>query len=100
MSKHETREYELVYIIRPDMDEQALTDFNDRMMQTIISEGGDVQAIELWGKRALAYPINNAFQGHYVLQRFQTANPDNDEVDRLLRYSEDVLRYMLLRTDA
>ena len=100
MSKNDTREYELVYIIRPDMDDKALSDFNERMTQAIANDGGELQATELWGKRALAYPIKNAFQGHYVLHRFQTENQDGDEVERLLRYSEDVLRYMLLRTDS
>jgi len=100
MSKNDTREYELVYIIRPDVDDKALSDFNERMTQAIVNDGGELQATELWGKRALAYPIKNAFQGHYVLHRFQTVDQDGDEVERLLRYSEDVLRYMLLRTDA
>ena len=100
MSKDETREYELVYIIRPEVDEVALTAFNERMTQTIVDQGGEMQATELWGKRALAYPIKNAFQGQYVLHRFQTSNGDSEEVERLLRYSEDVLRYLMLRTDA
>ena len=100
MSKDETREYELVYIIRPEVDELALTAFNERMTQTIVDQGGEMQATELWGKRALAYPIKNAFQGQYVLHRFQTSNGDSEEVERLLRYSEDVLRYIMLRTDA
>ena len=100
MSKNESREYELVYIIRPEVDDAALTAFNERMTQTIVEQGGEMQATELWGKRALAYPIKNAFQGHYVLHRFQTTNGDSEEVERLLRYSEDVLRYMTLRTDA
>lgn len=60
MSKNESREYELVYIIRPEVDDAALTAFNERMTQTIVEQGGEMQATELWGKRALAYPIKNA----------------------------------------
>ena len=72
----------------------------ERMTQTIVDQGGEMQVTELWGKRALAYPIKKAFHGHYVLHRFQTTNSNNDEIERLLRYSENILRYMTLRTDA
>jgi small subunit ribosomal protein S6 len=99
MAEHEARGYELVYIIQPEVSDQALTEFNERMTQVIINQGGTMQATELWGKRALAYPIENQFQGHYVLHRFLLPPQGSDEIERLLRYSEDVLRYMMVRTD-
>lgn len=99
MAETAPREYELVYIMQPEMSDQALTEFNERMMKVIIDQGGTMQATELWGKRALAYPIEKHFQGHYVLHRFLLPPQGSDEIERLLRYSEDVLRYMMVRAD-
>ncbi len=53
----------------------------------------------MWGKRTLAYPIKKLFEGHYVLHRFEMAPNGTGEIDRLLRYNENVLRYLLIRLD-
>ena len=99
MSGNDRHEYELVYILQPEMSDENVTGFNERLSSVIGDHDGEVLGVELWGKRALAYPIKNYFEGHYVLQRFQMAPDGSDELERLLRFSEDTLRYMVIRTD-
>jgi small subunit ribosomal protein S6 len=99
MANSEQRDYELVYILQPEMDEQGVLEFNERINQLVTNQSGSVAATELWGRRALAYPIGKYFEGHYVLHRFLMPPAGAGEVDRLLRFNENVVRYLLLRTD-
>lgn len=92
-------EYELVYILQPDLDEQSILAVNERVEQHVASSNGAMTTTELWGRRTLAYPIKKHFEGHYILQRF-TLDPDKvTELDRILRLNENVMRYLVLRTD-
>ena len=99
MSGKDRHEYELVYILQPEMSEENITSFNERVSSIITTQDGELMTVDLWGKRALAYPIKNNFEGHYVLQRFQMAPYGTDELERLMRFSDDALRYMVIRTD-
>ncbi len=94
------RQYELVYILQPQLDESGVNSFDSRLQDVIAAQGGSEIATEVWGKRTLAYPIERHFEGHYILHRFQMPAAGADEIDRTLRYSEDVMRYLLMRKDA
>ena len=93
------RGYELVYVLQPQLDENGINGFDGRIRDLITAQGGSDIATEVWGKRTLAYPINRFYEGVYILHRFQMPPSGTAEVDRMLRYSEDVLRYLLMRTD-
>jgi small subunit ribosomal protein S6 len=99
MSSTDLREYELVYILQPDVDEGAMNDLSNRLAQAIGSQQGKIVATEIWGRRNLAYPIKKYGVGHYVLQRFEMNPQGTTELDRLLRFNENVMRYLLTRTD-
>jgi small subunit ribosomal protein S6 len=99
MANLERREYELVYILNPDLDEPSILSLNERIAQIITTQDGEMTNTELWGKRTLAYPIQKRVEGHYVLHRFQMAPQGTNELDRVLRFNESVLRYLLLRSD-
>lgn len=99
MANSELREYELVYILQPEMDEESVAGINDRLSQVVTERSGSVTTTELWGRRALAYPIGKFFEGQYVMHRFQMPPEAAGEVDRLLRLNENVIRYLLIRTD-
>jgi len=99
MENVEKREYEMVYVAQPDLGEDGLRELNERLTQLIASQQGAVSGTEIWGKRTLAYPIKKYYEGHYVLQRFQMAPSGTEELDRLLRINENVLRYLVVRTD-
>ena len=99
MENSEQREYELVYILQPDMDEAAVLGLNERVGQVVAGQNGAVVTTEMWGRRTLAYPIKRYFEGHYILSRLQMDPAGATEVERLLRFNESVLRYLLIRTD-
>ncbi len=92
-------EYEVVYIAQSGLDDEGVTGLNQRFAQTVVTYGGQVISTEPWGRRNLAYPIKKNFNGHYVLQRFQMPAQGTTELERFLRLSEDVLRYLIVRTD-
>jgi len=93
----EAREYELVYIIQPEMDESGILSLNERVAQMIGNHSGEVLTTEMWGRRTLAYPIKRNFEGHYVMQRFTMLPDGTEEIERFLRLSEDVIRYLMFR---
>ena len=93
------RQYELVYVLQPQLDESGVNGFDGRVCDVITTQGGGDIVTEVWGKRTLAYPINRFYEGIYILHRFQMPPAGAEEVDRLLRYSEDVMRYLLMRND-
>ena len=91
--------YESVFIARPDISSaqnEALTD----SFKTIISEnGGSVTKTEYWGLKTLAYRIKKNRKGHYSLMNLDAPPAAISELERNMRISEDVLRYMTLRVD-
>lgn len=91
--------YELIYILQPDLDETAIAAFNERIQQTINSNGGQVASSELMGRRTLAFPIKRRHEGYYMLVKANLAQNTIAEIERTLRLSEDVLRHMLVRLD-
>ena len=99
MNGADLREYELVYVLRPGLEEASIQGFEKRVADVITSQGGTDVTIEPWGKRTLAYPIGRYYEGFYVLHRFAMPPSGAEEVDRTLRFSEDVIRYMLMRDD-
>jgi len=99
MTGANSRHYELVYILQAQLDENGVNTFDGRLCDVIGAQGGSDIVTEAWGKRTLAYPINRNFEGYYILHRFQMPPAGTDEVDRLLRYNENVMRYLLMRKD-
>ena len=99
MNGADTREYELVYVLQPGLDDTAIQGFDKRVADLIAAQGGTDIVTEPWGRRNLAYPINRYFEGYYILHRFAMPPSGADEVDRTLRYAEDVIRYLLMRQD-
>ena len=65
------REYELVFIVHPDLDDTALKDVVDKVSGWITEAGGIISKVDLWGKRKLAYAIRKQKEGQYVLMRTQ-----------------------------
>lgn len=93
------REYELVFVLLGTLDDEGVRNFNERLNQVISAQSGVVATTEIWGRRTLAYPIGKNFEGIYVLERFQSVPSGIEEVDRFLRFNENVIRYLLIRTD-
>ena len=92
-------EYEVVLVARPTLGEDGMAALNDKLAQALANQSGEVQSTEVWGKRTLAYPIDKFFEGVYVLHRVALPPQGTAEVDRFMRFNEDILRYLILRTD-
>ena len=88
--------YELIYIIRPETDEENCEATVEGVGRFITGKGGVVSEVERWGKRRLAYPIKQFGEGTYVLTRFQMQPEYNKELETNLRISEDVIRHLLV----
>lgn len=92
-------EYEAIYILQPKLEEDGLKALNDHFTQIVVGQKGEITTTEPWGKRNLAYTINKFGEGYYMLHRFNMDPKGATEVDRFLRLNEDVLRYLVIRTD-
>ena len=90
-------EYELVYILRPDVADEALDARVENISQFITAREGVVDDVQKWGKRKLAYAIKHQLEGNYVLTRFKMGPSKCKELDQSLRISEDVLRHLLIK---
>ncbi|HOG46705.1 MAG TPA: 30S ribosomal protein S6 [Anaerolineae bacterium] len=94
------REYELTYIVRPDIDDEAVAALAARIEQTITANGGHVLKSDSWGKRRLAYPIRRYNEGTYIFLRTELTDKAIREIDRQLKLSEDAIRHLLVRVEA
>jgi small subunit ribosomal protein S6 len=89
------RNYELMCIIQPDLDETAFNGVLDKVKGWITDSGGSIDKAEVWGRRRMAYTINKHREGQYVLLNV-TMNPAaTSELERNLRYQESIMRHML-----
>ncbi len=93
------RQYELVLIIQPDLDENTTTDVVDRVKGFINNHDGEIEKTDIWGARQLAYPIKNYREGFYVYMEVKFEPEFGTELKQNLRYIEPVIRYMLTRKD-
>ncbi len=91
--------YELLYIIRPDLDEEATTALVDRLSGLVASNGGDNLTVEKWGKRRLAYEIQDYKEGQYILMNFEGEGRTSQEIERVMKISDDVIRFLTVRKD-
>jgi small subunit ribosomal protein S6 len=91
--------YELVYIVRPTVDEQALAAVNERVDKFVANNGGEIKRRDDWGKRRLAYPISKFTEGFYSVLQLNLPPTAVRELERSLKLTEEVLRYLVVRLD-
>jgi len=92
------RHYEIVFLVHPDQSEQVSA-MVERYTASIEADGGKVHRLEDWGRRHLAYPINNVHKAHYILMNIECSQEVLDELDTSFRYNDAVLRNMVIRRD-
>ena len=92
-----SQDYELVYIIQPELEEDSIESKIDGVGQFISSNNGTVSEVERWGKKKLAYPIRHFLEGSYVLTRFTLSPTRCKELEANLKISEDILRHLLIK---
>jgi small subunit ribosomal protein S6 len=91
------RDYEILYIVRPDVEEADLPDVTKRVETLIESLQGTIQNTNVWGKRRLAYEVDHLKEGHYVLTDFQIEPVRVPEMEATLKISETVFRHLIVR---
>lgn len=94
------RTYELTFVVRADIPEDAVSSTVEQIQNWVTAdEGNEVLRVDQWGRRKLAYPINEQREGHYVLLEITLAPNSIAELERNLKLSDAVLRYLLIRGD-
>jgi small subunit ribosomal protein S6 len=91
------RDYEVLYIVRADLDDEKVQDAVKRVNTLIERSGGSVERTNLWGKRKLAYEVKHQKEGSYVLQDFQFEPSRVPELEAALKITEEVLRHLIVR---
>ncbi|TET17881.1 MAG: 30S ribosomal protein S6 [Dehalococcoidia bacterium] len=91
------RDYELVVITSPEVEDEKLETTIDNISQFITEKGGIISSVERWGKRRLAYPIKHFMEGSYVLTLFKLKPTLSKELEARLQISEEVLRHLLIK---
>ena len=95
----QTRQYELVYIVSPDANEQAVADLHTQVEQIVQRFNGTLDKTENWGRRKLAYEIGHAREGTYVIETITGSGELMKEIDRRLRVIDQVIRHLIVRVD-
>ena len=90
------REYEIVYVIRPDLSDDDRAAKIERIHNLITELNGQLGKVEDWGKRVLAYEIKHCTDGYYGLAEFQLAPENVKSIEERLNIDEEVLRYQIV----
>jgi len=93
------RKYELALIIRPNVEEEGQQAIVDRLSGMVTGQGGQIEKVETWGRRRLAYPIKKVNEGIYYFIQGQFPTSVLPELDRTIKLTEDILRHMVVRMD-
>ena len=89
------KNYELVYVVRPNAEDEVKEAVLNKI-QEVISANGEVEKVDTWGNKKLAYPIAKFTEGHYVLVNFAAGVEVPKELDRNLKINENVIRHMIV----
>jgi small subunit ribosomal protein S6 len=93
------REYELVFVVHPDLDDSAFKDIIERVKGWINDAGGNIAKVDVWGKRKMAYPIRKQVEGQYVLLQAEMKPDFCSLLERNLRLMEPVMRFLITSAD-
>src|SRR5699024_10937065 len=93
------RKYEIMYIIRPNMEEEAQNSLIERFSKVLTDNGAEIEKVDEMGKRRLAYEINDYRDGYYVVINFSGDENAINEFDRQAKFTDDIIRHMAIRED-
>jgi len=93
------RQYELILIVQPDLDEETTQGVIERVQNMITDNSGEILNTDLWGSKQLAYEIKDFREGYYVYMEVQFPPEFGTELKQNLRYIEPIIRYLLTKID-
>lgn len=93
------RAYELMYIIRPALEEEITQAIVDRFENLVKELGGEVDNINQRGKKRLSYEIDDLKEGYYVIMNFKAETEVISELERQIGLTENIMRHIVIRED-
>ncbi|MGG0185414.1 30S ribosomal protein S6 [Bacillus rhizoplanae] len=93
------KKYEIMYIIRPNMEEEAQKALVERFAGVLTDNGAEIINTKDWGKRRLAYEINDLRDGFYMILNVNSNPEAVKEFDRLAKISEDIIRHIVVKNE-
>ncbi|WP_147536003.1 30S ribosomal protein S6 [Bacillus marasmi] len=93
------KKYEVMYIIRPNIEDEAKKALVERFNSILTENGAEVNETKDWGKRRLAYEINDFRDGYYQILNVNAAPAAVEEFSRLAKISEDIIRHIVIKQE-
>ena len=93
------RSYEILYVIRPDIEEEAKATLVKRFDEVLTNNGAEIVESKEWGKRRLAYEIQDFKDGYYQIIKYNGDSAAADEFDRLAKINNDIIRHIVVRDE-
>lgn len=93
------RDYEVMYILNAELDEEGIDGAVTRFEDVVKNGGGEIVKTERWGKRRLAYEVNDKIEGYYVLMYIKCPSNTVQELERILKISDDIIRHLLIKKE-
>lgn len=90
--------YETIFIVDKDKTEEQTNEIVEKF-KSLIESAGVIESVDVWGKRRLAYPINDKNEGFYVLVNFSASPEFPKELDRVYGITEGIIRSVIVRKD-
>ena len=89
--------YELLYILNNELSDEAKGAVVEKLNAVVTDNGGTIDGIDKWGTRKLAYPIDYKTEGYYVLVNFTDPATLPDELERVMRITDAVIRFLIVK---
>lgn len=93
------KKYEIMYIIRPNIEDEAKKALVERFDSVITNSGGEITESKDWGKRRLAYEINDFRDGYYWLMKVSGEPTVVEEFSRLAKINDDIIRHIVIKEE-
>ena len=91
--------YEAVCIVDPTLSEELTGAIVDKYKAVVTREGGEVNDVDVWDVKRLAFPVKGFREGRYIVFNFEGGAASKNELDRIFRISDDVLRFLIIKQD-
>lgn len=93
------RKYEVVFVLRADLDEEKNQAFIDKFKAVVENKGGEIVKLDKWGKRRLAYEVKDLREGFYVVMKMNATPEAAAELERIFKITDEILRHMIVREE-
>lgn len=93
------RAYETMFIIVPDLEEEQTNATVDKFTGLLAAQGATVDNVDRWGKRRLAYEVADQREGYYVVVKFKGEPKAAQELERVFKITDEVIRYLIVKEE-